>query len=391
MDLGKQINVSFLILLSMPQFDIAMPLALLLVVAAAFFLNKRAEKKLKASIEEKEFQKKDALQYVGVLIIALSTFTLTSFHNPGNMFDNILTSIFLGAYTLLLFTLTYLFSDLKKTRAQLFSICFGIASLIVGIISLLEPMQDPVTLFRAGAFFGLTILCFALVAYEHTKSDDKKAKWYLAIQPPALFFLLFVFFNILYFENTLLIWFPTLIDIFGAIFAILIILYLSPMFNWKTVGIFAALLTVLDIILVFSGPMVAAAETFSGLGLPVIIYLPSIPIIPADNVFGFVFRGLGLGDFFFAGILTIQTFNKFGKKYAYAAIAAIVVSFSIWQIFLLDLMDFFNLGGFPATVFIITGWIPIAVIGTLLHRKQKEPLHPTHIEPSNTTPDTVRS
>ena len=37
-------------------------------------------------------------------------------------------------------------------------------------------------------------------------------------------------------------------------------MYLSSMFNWKTVGIFAVLLTMLDVILVFSGTMVTAAK-----------------------------------------------------------------------------------------------------------------------------------
>jgi hypothetical protein len=176
-------------------------------------------------------------------------------------------------------------------------------------------------------------------------------------------------------------------DVFGATFAVLIILYLSSLFNWKTVGIFAALLTLIDIILVFSGPMVAAAETFTGLGLPALIYLPNIPLISTGtvslNILGFAVRGLGLGDFFFAGILAIQTFNKFDKKYAYAAIISMVVSFGIWEMFLPKICDFFNIAGFPATVCIITGWLPIAVIATILHRKHNTN-NPPHlqIEPS---------
>jgi len=371
----------------MPTFDIAMPLTLLLVVTVAFLLNKRAEKKIKATMtDEKEFQTKDILMFAIVIAVVVSTIALTSYFNPGNMFENILLAIFLGSYTMLLFTFTHLFSDIKKRRAQIFSICIGIASLITGIVSLLEPLQDPATPFRVGAFFGLTIICFAIAAYEQKKNDDdKKTKWYLAAQPPALFLLIFIFFNILHFENTLNIWFPYVLDIFGATFAILIILYISPMFNWKTVGIFAALLTILDIILVFSGPMITAANTFTGLGLPVIIYLPNIPFY--HNAAGVMaFRGLGLGDFFFAGILAIQTFHKFGKKYGYTAIISMVISFTIWEIFMQDIITYFNLHGFPnltglpATVFIITGWIPIAIIGTLMYKKQKEPTTPLQTE-----------
>ena len=50
------------------------------------------------------------------------------------------------------------------------------------------------------------------------------------------------------------------------------------MFNWKTVGLFAVALTIIDMVLVFSGPMTQAAGTFTDLGLPVLIYLPNVPI-----------------------------------------------------------------------------------------------------------------
>jgi hypothetical protein len=355
----------------MPTLDIAMPLALLLVVTAAVFLNKRAEKRLKSSVEEKEFQTKDILMLVVTMAIVISVIALASFLNPGDMFENVLLALFLGSYTMLLFTFTYLFSDLKKKRAQLFSLGFGVASLIAGAVSLLGPLSDQYTIFRAGAFFGLAIFCFAIAGYEQRKHDDKKANWHIAVQPPALFLLLIVFFNILHVQGTLNIWFPVLLDLFGATFAILIILYLSPMFNWKTVGIFAALLTVLDIILVFSGPMVAAAETFTGLGLPVLIYLPNVPLY-LNSVGDVALRGLGLGDFFFAGILAVQTFNQFGKKYAYASIITMVLAFGIWEAFLPDFFALTGFRGFPATVCIITGWIPIAIIGTLRNKK-KEP------------------
>jgi hypothetical protein len=366
---------------SMPTLDIAMPLALLLVVTAAVFLNKKAESRLKASVEEKEFQTKDILMLVVVMAIVISTIAVASFLNPGDMFENVLLAIFLGSYTMLLFTFTYLFSDLKKRRAQLLSVGFGIASLIAGVASLLGPLVDQATIFRVGAFIGLAFVCFAVAAYEQMKPENKKAKWYIAMQPPALFLLLFVFFNLIHFEGTLNVWFPVLLDIFGATFAILIILYLSPMFNWKTVGIFAVLLTILDVILVFSGPMVAAAKTFSGLGLPVLIYLPNVPLhFSAEGVIGL--RGLGLGDFFFAGILAIQTFNQFGKKYAYASVIAMTLAFGIWEAFLPEIVAFFNIGGFPATVCIITGWIPIVAIATFLHKKQKGST-PIQTEPSN--------
>jgi hypothetical protein len=377
----------------MPHLDIAMPLALLIIVTATVFLNKRTEKKFQATINESEFQKKDFLMIVAVIIIVISTIIISTILNPESLFENVLLSFFLGAYTMMLFTVTYIFSDLKTKRAQLLSIGFGIASLIAGSVSLLEPLQDPATTLRVGVFFGLAILCFVIAFYEQKKISDKKAKWYLAIQPPALFLLFFVFFN-LYFEGALnaqlpgvyTIWFPGLLNIFGATFAIMIILYLSPLFSWRTVEIFAFVLTLIDIILVFSGPMGAAAETFTGLGLPVLIYLPNVPLISSTTGV-FLLRGLGLGDFFFAGILAIQTLHQFGKKYSYASVIAMVLSFGVWEAFLPDITTFFGIKGFPATVCIITGWIPIAIIGTLRHKKQKTKSSITSLqtEPFDTT------
>ena len=192
------------------------------------------------------------------------------------------------------------------------------ASLIAGLASFLGPLKDDLTVYRAIAFFALAIFCFGAAAFEQRRTVSKSSRWYLAVQPPAIFVLLFVFFNFLY-DGTLQVWFPVLMDVFGLTFAILIILYLSSMFSWKTVGLFAILLTILDIILVIgTGTMVVAAKQFTGLGLPVLVYLPNVPLIPAVsgnlNFFGFAPRGLGLGDFFFAGVLLFRPLKNSAKK-----------------------------------------------------------------------------
>jgi hypothetical protein len=354
----------------MPTLDIAMPLALLVVVTLAVFLNKRAEGKLKASLEGKEFQTRDILMLVVTMVIVISIIVATTILNPDNLSNNVLLAVFLGSYTMLLFTFSYIFSELKKSRAQLLSVGFGIVSLIAGSISLLGSVSDKISLIRVGAFFGLTIFCFAIALYEQRKPDDKRAKWYIAAQPPALFLMLFIFFNVVY-GGTANVWFPVLWDIFGAAFAILIIMYLSPMFNWKTVGIFAGVLTLLDIILVFTGPMVAAAETFTGLGLPVLIYLPNFPIV--INELGTIgFRGLGLGDFFFCGVLAVQTYKQFGKKTAYLSVALMALAFGIWEAFLPEITTYFGIRGFPATVCIITGWLPLVAVALYLQRKKNK-------------------
>jgi hypothetical protein len=245
---------------------------------------------------------------------------------------------------------------------------FGAAGLLGGVASLVGLLSDSFTVYRAVAFFGFAIFCFGVVLFEQKKTLSK-ARWYIAAQPPAMFVLLMIFFNVIY-GGAVQVWYPLLMDVFGFTFAILIILYLSSLFSWKTVGLFAVLLTTMDIILVIgTGTMVQAATQFTGLGLPVLVYLPNFPLLPAAHgylsFFGFAPRGLGLGDFFFAGVLAVQTFNKFGRKTAFIAVAAEAVAFGIWEAFLPDIIKGLipvlgrNIGGFPGTLMIISGWAPV--------------------------------
>lgn len=365
----------------MPSLDLAMPLALLAVVMVAMLLNKRVEGKLMATVEEKEFKIRDIILLIVFMAIVISVIAYTSFISPGKLFSNILLVVFLSSYTMLLFTFSYVFSNIKKQRVQLISLGFAIGSLIAGLASLLGPLSDGLTVYRAVAFFALAGFCFGVIAFEQ-KNTVSKTKWYLAAQPPAMFVLLFVFFNVFY-SGGAQIWYPLLMDLFGLTFAILIILYLSSLFNWKTVGLFAVLLTILDIILVIGTPaMVTAANSFTGLGLPVLVFLPKIPltVIPQDypgmNFFGYIPSGLGLGDFFFAGVLAIQTYNKFGKKTAFIAAVAMVVAFGIWEAFLPDIIKGLipilgrNIGGFPGTLMIISGWAPIVALKLFSQRNK---------------------
>jgi hypothetical protein len=365
--------------------DVAMPTALLIVVTVAMLLNKRVAGRLQSTVEEKEFQTRDIILLVVFMAIIISAIAYTSIINPGAVFQNILLVFFLTSYTVLLFTFSYVFSNVSKSRAQLLSVGFGVASLAAGFACLLVPLQDAYTVYRVIAFFGLTAFCFGAAVYAQ-KKPSLKARWYVAVQPAAIFVLLFVFFNFIHNPGTAAVWTPFLMDVFGLIFAILIILYLSSLFSWKTVGLFAALLTMMDIILVIgTGTMVQAATQFTGLGLPVLVYLPNIPTIISTQG-GILFRGLGLGDFFFAGVLAIQTFNKFGKKTAFISIVAMAVAFGIWEACLEDILAWLqpivgrNIGGFPGTVMIISGWAPI-IAWKLLSERSKLAKAPVTKEP----------
>jgi hypothetical protein len=371
--------------------DFAMPIALLLVVTIALLLNKRVEGKLASTIEQKEFKTRDVVLLIVGMASVISIIAVITFLNPGAVFRNILLVIFMSSYTMLLFTFSYVLSNVTKIRAQIVSVGFGIAALTAGFTCLISSFQDNYTVFRVGVFVGLAVFCFGVALYEQYKTIAK-SRWYVAAQPPAIFVLLFVFFNFLSNSGTAAVWFPFIMDIFGLTFALLIILYLSSVFSWKTVGLFAILLTIMDMILVFSGPMVTAAKSFTGLGLPVLVFLPNVPLIPAaegaTSFLGFAARGLGLGDFFFAGVLAIQTYKKFGQKTAFIAIGCMTVAFGIWEAFLLDIMHVLSpilgheLLGFPGTLMIISGWAPV-IVWAVLSNRGKKPIEPQIIQPNS--------
>ncbi len=359
----------------MANLDIAMPLALLAVSTAALFLNKRTEGKLKATFEERELHTRDVVMLVVMIVVAVSFVGYVSILDPGQIFQNIILLVFLFSYSMLLFIFSYLFSGMKQRRAQIFSLGFAVAGLFAGTVSLLEPFADGLVVYRTLAFYGLAAFAIVSIILDIKKTKVQE-RWYVAVQPPALFVLLFVFFNVAY--EGAPVWAPVLLDVFALTFAMLIILYLGSLFTWKTTLVFAVLLTIVDIILVLgTGTMVTTAQQFTGLGLPVLVHLPNIPLVfSAEGIV--LFRGLGLGDFFFAGILALQTFKKFGKQAGYAAVIAMTVSFAIFEAFLPEVVGLLEpvlqreIGGFPGTLMIIMGWLPVVACKLLSARKQKQ-------------------
>lgn len=332
-------------------FDITMPLALFAVTAAAMLLNRRVEGKLKTSFEEKEFRTRDAILFVAMISVAVSVIVFVP--------QMAIMAVFLLSYSTLLFTFSYLFSNVPKRKAQLFCSGFGVASLAAGTVALLAPFADSQMFYGALAAYGLAAFAFFALLYEQKRADTRE-RWYLAVLPPALFILLYLVYN----GTTL--WFPYLLDTYGVIFAVLVTLYLGSLFTWKNLFIFVGLLTIMDIVLVlFTGVMVTAAKQVSGLGLPVLISLPTVPLVITER--GLQYMSLGLGDFFFAGILATQTFKKFGKKTAVLSTLTMSLSFAIFETFLLN----YQWGAFPGTLMIICGWLPVVAWKILSERKQK--------------------
>ena len=206
----------------------------------------------------------------------------------------------------------------------------------------------------------MAAFAFFAMAYEQTRTVARE-RWYLAVLPPILFVLLYLVYN-----GTIL-WFPYLLNVYALMFAVLITLYLGSMFSWRNVLIFAGLLTVIDIILVLvTGFMVTAAKTVSGLGLPVLVSLPTVPLIITEE--GMQYMSLGLGDFFFSGILATQTYKRFGKKTAVLSVVTMCLSFAIFEAFLLST----NFGAFPGTLMIICGWLPVVAWKLLAEKRNKK-------------------
>jgi len=320
-------------------FDIAMSITLLIVTLVAMLLNDKVENKLKKMVEEREFNTRDAVLLVAAMSVTISLVVFIP--QMAIMF------IFLFAYSMLLFTFTFVFSDLQKTKAKLFYIAFLIVSPLAFIGILLNFGGSDMLIYGALAFGGLFSFTVGALFYErHRKSLGER--WYLAALPPALFILLYTFFS----KTT--IWFPYLLNLYGIIFAILIILYLGSLFTWKTTLIFVGLLTLMDIILVlFTGTMVSAAMHVSELRLPVLISIPTIPTIILEK--GMIYMSLGLGDFFFAGLISIQTMKKFGKRFAIISLTAMAISFFVYETLMLN----YELRALPGTLMIICGWLPL--------------------------------
>ncbi|MBS7634429.1 hypothetical protein KEJ34_02885 [Candidatus Bathyarchaeota archaeon] len=161
-------------------------------------------------------------------------------------------------------------------------------------------------------------------------------KWFLAIFPPAIFVVTYLLVRNIY-----------VVNIFAAIFSIMVIIYLSPLFPWKITLAFAALLTMMDVIQVFwTGYMIESASKMIGLYLPVALILPTYP---SQKL-----MAIGIGDIFLSGLLSIQTALKYKRKVGLLSAAMISFTLFIFEFLILNLP--LKIAGFPATLIVLLGW-----------------------------------
>ncbi|MCW4010091.1 MAG: hypothetical protein NWF05_05670 [Candidatus Bathyarchaeota archaeon] len=340
-------------------FDILMPALLFSVTLVAIFLGKRAEAKVQSTLEERTFGNKETALFIVMIVAAVSVVTFIP-----NM---AILAFFLFSYVSLLFTVSYTYSDMRPKRAILYCGLFIAASALAAIASLLGVVPPDVQPYALTAFTCLAACSLGVLVHIQRRSRPTH-KWYVAALSPALFLLLFIFFN-----GTQL-WFPYLLDVYGLLFAILIIIYLSPMFNWKILFAYAAAITVMDIILVW-GPghlMIQAANTLTSMNLPVLVWFPNVPpLFSSEGIL--ILHGLGLGDLFFSGSLSFQTLKKFGTKTTVISLAAIAISFGLFELMLMnpELADILPIKALPATLPILLGWLPVIGARLLISRRQQ--------------------
>ena len=204
-------------------------------------------------------------------------------------------------------------------------IAMGVMVTVIALVTQFVPQQAIQILFLMG-------YSFILFLFTYTATE----KWYVAVLPPIIFLVLYLFF-----------WNLVFLNVFAIIFAVFISVYLGGLFSWKTVLVFAGLITVMDVIQVFvTGFMGTSADRLIALNLPILIEVPTFPLQGAIR--------LGLGDIFLAGLLAIQTAQKYDKRAGVISAISVGFAFLLFEIIILNL-EF--TGYFPATLVVVGGWL----------------------------------
>jgi len=261
-------------------------------------------------------------------------------------FDVLLPTVvfFLAATSVLMYRklipkITPLFEDRKfSTRdAVLIVVAMG---LMVTVMALVPSRAIQMVFIVA---YSYTMFSFTYIAVR---------KWYVAILPPIAFVLLYQFY-----------WRLLILNLFVAVFAIIIPIYLGVLFSWKTTLVFAGLLTIMDIIQVFGTRFMGELATKTiELKLPVLLMLPAYP---ADATIV-----LGLGDLFLAGLLAVQTALRDGQKAGVLTAATVGIAVFVFEAALFN-TSFFTF--FPATIVVIAGWTAGMGIARLIHLGKPQP------------------
>lgn len=215
------------------------------------------------------------------------------------------------------------------------------AIFIVAFIGLLVMVIGLIPSYAIQILF-ITALSYILFIFTHLFLR----RVIVSIIPPIIFIASFLILNFLLMENILAV--ILIIDIFSATFTIISVTLISPLFSWRTMIIFAALLTIMDFIHVFiTGSMVEAAGKVVSLNLPLILLLPSLPSLKRLTI-------LGLGDMFLAGLLSTHMASRYGSKAGLLTAFSISIVFFIFDMVASNFVLHFR--AFPATLLVLLGF-----------------------------------
>jgi len=256
-----------------------------------------------------------------------------------------------SAVFLIVAVLVFLYRKVEKTFTLLFEDQKFTARDAVLMVASMGIMVSVIAFLPGQAIQIGFIVAYSYMLFVFTYMVLKK--WYLAAVSPIVFLVSYIYL----FSNL------AVFNIFVVVFAMVITIYLSSFFTWKTVWAFAAILTVMDIIHIYvTGLMKQAAIGMIELKLPVMLILPRVP---SGNLIG-----LGTGDLFLAGLLAVQTAKKLGQKAGILVAAMNGVAMFVFEVisFNTGFADFF-----PATIVVVAGWL--ASLGAIHLITSRRKLH----------------
>jgi presenilin-like A22 family membrane protease len=198
-------------------------------------------------------------------------------------------------------------------------------------------------------------------------------RWYLALFPPVIFLAAYAISYLVYL-NTMVSLLIT--DVLAVAFAVMMTVYMGVLFSWKTMWIYATLLTVMDVIQVFgTGFMGQVAEKTIRLQLPVALILPAYPA--GGQI------GLGLGDIVLSGLLAVQTASKYGRRTGILVAGTVGLAMFLFELASMNLVSFRY---FPATLIVLAGWGAGMGATLLLYRRAGKSVPQTDASSGEDTP-----
>jgi len=219
---------------------------------------------------------------------------------------------------------------------------------IIFMVLFMSAIITLITMMPRYAIQILFIVAFSYTLLIFTYLLSKKI--HLAIIPPIIFVAIYLLIKDIFVMNIL-----------ASVFVVVTITLLNSLFTWRTTLIFAALITMADIIQVFvTGHMIEAASKMVGLNLPIALILPTFP--SAGSIM------LGLGDALLSGLLATQTTSRYNIKAGFLTAAAISIFFLLFEAIIFNFKPVIQ--GFPATVIVISGWF-IGVLPYILRGRFK--------------------